>query len=238
MICKSLTATEGSVAIQQHFRMINACIHSHGSGTDTSIVDTQFYPVYSAMTGFIYFNAAIASCNNAYDTIVFQRAIKCFYQEDYMDDVDRIIGGFEPARECQVQYLPPSGIDLKSEHCKPEIIRECNITGTVKEWQPFWTYCKTLNAVYALHVGFQEYIYANIYCFMCNELYDVDKFVEITNKCSRLVDKISALDFSLTVILKPGFLFSDDNQIGIFTSSETSCPKNQIMVHSFTVRRK
>jgi hypothetical protein len=152
-----------------------------------------------------------------------------------MNDADRILTGLEPQTLCRVHYLPPGGIDLQSEKCEPGIISKCNVTGTVKEWQPFWAYCGSFNATYMLHVGFQPYIYSNIYCFMCNELFDEYRFGKITNKCSRWVNKITGDDYSLTVLLKPGFPLLDDHHQDSKTETSTACPLNQIMVHSFTV---
>jgi hypothetical protein len=189
------------------------------------------------MTGFIYYNSEIASCNNANYTIPFQRVIRCSIQEDFANDADRILADLEPQTLCQVYYLPPEGTYLKSEQCEPGIIRKCNVTGTVKEWQPFWAYCESFNATYILHVGFQRYIYANVYCFMCNELYELYGFGEKRNKCSRWVDKFTGRDYSLTIILKPGFQLADDKQNGKIGSSKTACPPDQIMVQSFKVSK-
>jgi hypothetical protein len=132
MICKTLQATDEVGRRLQHFRMINTCIHSQNSSADHLKTNKDYNPVYSAMTGFIYFNSEIASCNNVNDTIPFQKAVRCSDQEDYMNDADRFLTSLEPKTLCRVQYLPPDGADLKSEQCEPRIIRKCNVT--VKEW--------------------------------------------------------------------------------------------------------
>ena len=231
MICRSTLAKANSLAKSQYFRMINKCIPSY---TDQGEVDKNYSPVYSYMTGFIYFNAAIASCNNVNITVPFKRAIRCPFQTDFMRDVHRILTGLKPYTDCQEKYLPPDGIDLKSEECTPTVIRKCNVTGTVMVWKPFWPYCESFNATFILQSGHLEYVYANIYCYMCNEQYNKNRLGKLSYKCSRWVDKVWVGDHSLTIILAPGLTSTDEN-VKHRTGTSRTCPPNEVIVNSFTV---
>ena len=241
MICKSTKTYAKSLKDSLHFMMLHKCFAFNKSYNDIQKSDALFHPVYSSKTGFIYFNTEVASCNDATDLVPFQKAISCNFQEDFMNNVDRILKGLEPSSECQIQYQPPKGIDLKSEECKPNVIRKCNVTGKMKAREPFWTFCESFNATFVLQVSNQEYVYGNMYCYMCNDLFHRYKFRKDLHTCKPVLDKNDNLKLTfklkLTVILKEGLQYVDEDTLAL-TGTSGSCPQHMIVVNSFTVNRK
>lgn len=130
----------------------------------------SFMPVVSQNSGDIFVNSECAYCNEIYDIIPWKLAVNCLMSQDvHSIDVIRLLNGeITDIDECFLSYVPPKHFNLQSHECSNDVIRECNVSGIAREWEPFWNYCPIINAPLLT----MNAVYGNIFCFRCNEGYD------------------------------------------------------------------
>jgi hypothetical protein len=254
MICKSTLAIDilsnkdfnideyGPVL---YFRMINKCLtvqQPHLSLKEKLKIDL-FEPVYSRKTGFIYFNDGIAKCNNVNNAVSFRGAITCSFKGNNLADDDLIIQDLKPNNNCITKFIPPDGANLKSEQCKPEVIRKCNSENEGEKREMFQMLCESFNATYVVQRNWKTFYFGNIYCYKCNEMSYEDLTNRSVHSCdASVLDSTSGMEKfkpqhrSLTMFLIPGLIessYEKKSMKGVLGS----CPENQVMVHSFMVSK-
>jgi hypothetical protein len=225
-----------------HYKIVDKCICSNetrkmfGMDCKEDFQDMEFAPVFSHSSGTIYSNVRYAECYNDLETIPWLKSIVCAPDvEPSMPDHSDVGNNLTASENgCLFYYIPPKELDLDTIMCFPDVIRKCNTTRTMKRREPFWDFCEKFNATYTVQTFRNLKAYANIYCFMCNTLVDIDNIKEMQcSKQSSGKEKVFHM-VSLTIILD----YENDDEMSYPEHNDKerqTCPEDTLLIASFKV---
>jgi len=159
------------------YHMIDTC--PNGSTCNTSATDgsNHLFPYYCVKDKNIYFNKECGVCNNATDLIPWQVVFVCNlghsvgHISDFTVSVNNLLDGEYYDESCSLHFIPPTKIDVPYKRCFPEskIIRDCPLGGRNSTMaQQYDINCKSFNASYEIQISGERFVYANVYCALCN----------------------------------------------------------------------
>lgn len=191
---------------------------------------TNIEPVYSPSDKHIFVNSYCAYCHNINDSIQWRRTISCsqIRVQSTLSDVSYYLTHENRSLEsddCFVSFIPPKGYDLKHLECRKNVIRQCNVTGTLLKKTTSWDYCPMFNATFTMNLGIS---FGNVFCFICN----VGDDKQLPQVCS--AEKSKSQRIYLTHVL-------DHDLIELGTVQKTDktqirhCGPREALVQSFKV---
>ena len=209
-ICKQFNTRAESSREDIYYYMVDKCPGKQDTCRFKNLENRfNYLPVYSHFNEMIYYNKYCAECHNQTDLVEFIPSLVC---PNLYGPLSTILQNVlnKGNEECYLQFLVPSGVDVSTEECHPnlDIIRDCKVVNT-SEAVLMRELCRKFNATFQL-LSF----YQNIYCYLCGlEKPDFgQKWMEDNTIC-RARDSQRFLTSSSLLVL------SDDNLVKRYEKS-------------------
>ncbi|KAL4220644.1 hypothetical protein ACF0H5_021040 [Mactra antiquata] len=207
------------------YRMRHTCTNEERLCEYNKTDYKSFSPVVSSTTGVIYVNSECAFCNSELNIVPWQLSVACPQDKrDHSYDTLQLLRGNNTGTTgCYLSYVPPKDIDVESHVCYTNVIRQCNVSGRLMQWEAFWDHCPLFNATY--HSKSQ--VYGNVFCYMCNEVH----YKPISTECKeRGFRNLFNVPFSAILDTRHPHLDTSNED----KKNDEACAPNWSLVRSYT----
>ena len=184
------------------YRMIDTCPNGDKCYTDEANSSHMMFPHSSLNDGLIYINKACFECHNTTGMLPWSIGYVCSMQNlighitDLTTGVNNLIYNNYQEQSCTVHYIPPTLVDVTTHECFPEtsIINTCLSNGEINNSLNYETECMSFNATYRIEAQSKYFVYANIYCALCN-------YVTLKKDCNVETDPVKGSTGSILLLL-------------------------------------
>jgi len=184
------------------YRMIDTCPNGDKCYTDEANSSHIMFPHSSLNDGLIYINKACCECHNTKGLLPWSIGYVCSMQNlighitDLTSGVNNLIYSNYQDQSCTVHYIPPTVVDVTTHECFPEtsIINTCLSNGEIDISSNYETECMSFNATYRIEAQNKYFVFANIYCALCNN-------VTLKKDCNVDTDPVKTSTGSILLLL-------------------------------------